>query len=539
VPLPGTIRALVERRLGGLERDARALVSAAAVVGREANPALLERVGGLGGAALLEALDELLRRQILEESAGGRLRFTHDKLREGAYDALAPDERARLHGAAARAIEAGLGGGTPERAARLGEHWKRAGDAERARPYFLAAAGDAAARHAHAEAERLYRAFLGLAGGPSAERVEALVELGGSLLRLQGRFDEGADLCRAALDEARGLERRDLEATAVKALGMLLRESGRPEEAEAAFDACVAAARASGNRIAEAAAIDGLGSIAYQRRRLAAAQRLYREASRVLAEAGDRCQAAVSVANVGIVLNERGMFGEAADMIGRALEIHRAEGKRVNEGIDLTNLGVARHRLGRLDEAIATFEAALAVHRETGYRHFEGLTLLNLADSFLVLGRVEDAEAACRQSIRVLEASGDKYFLPTAVSNYGIIGRVLGDYERAERCARRALELGARHRGPDEVLLYECDLAFADLARGRPGRGRLAEIERAASRLDAPAGGELASMIAGLRRAVEALERGEPLLHGEHPRDARPWVRARAGLPPVPEDPDA
>ena len=89
------------RHLQGLEKDARDVLEAASVLGRECEVELLRRMGRVRGPRLLEGITELLRRQMMEESistvgahVGAQravpLRFVHDKIREVAYAGLAP-----------------------------------------------------------------------------------------------------------------------------------------------------------------------------------------------------------------------------------------------------------------------------------------------------------------------------------------------------------------------------------------------------------------------------------------------------------------
>ncbi|MCC6554693.1 MAG: AAA family ATPase, partial [Polyangiaceae bacterium] len=106
LPLPGSLRELVARRLDGLDPDARALVEAAAVLGREVDGDLLVAVAGMPQPAALPALKELLSRQVLEEVKDGTFRFVHDKLREIAYDRIPVPRRRALHLDGARALEA-------------------------------------------------------------------------------------------------------------------------------------------------------------------------------------------------------------------------------------------------------------------------------------------------------------------------------------------------------------------------------------------------------------------------------------------------
>ncbi len=117
LPVPGSVRDLLEMRLNGLSADARLWVLAAAVIGREIDLNLLERVARpTEGAApdsnvapstgknRFVAIEELLARQIFEEVPRG-YRFVHDKLREAAYDRIPSEQRKALHLSTARAIE--------------------------------------------------------------------------------------------------------------------------------------------------------------------------------------------------------------------------------------------------------------------------------------------------------------------------------------------------------------------------------------------------------------------------------------------------
>lgn len=130
LPVPRSLLDLVGRRLRGLAPDARALVEAAAVLGREAEASMLVAVADLPEAAAVDALRELSLRQILEEAGGDRFRLVHDKLREAAWGALTAARRRTLHQRAAEALEAALRN-DPELGMLHGDlvvHWREAGD---------------------------------------------------------------------------------------------------------------------------------------------------------------------------------------------------------------------------------------------------------------------------------------------------------------------------------------------------------------------------------------------------------------------------
>jgi tetratricopeptide (TPR) repeat protein len=152
--LPDALHELILLRLGGLNEQTRALLEALAVLGREVELVVVERLTGGRG---LDALGELFERQILEQQREfrWRVKFAHDKLREHTYEAIEPARRAPLHRQAALLLEACYEQNEPELALRYAElafHWQQAGEPGQAVHYFEKA-GEQALRHsAYADA---------------------------------------------------------------------------------------------------------------------------------------------------------------------------------------------------------------------------------------------------------------------------------------------------------------------------------------------------------------------------------------------------
>jgi tetratricopeptide (TPR) repeat protein len=142
--LPGSIRELITRRLHGLDDVTQRALDQAAVFGREFDGELVQLAAGLGEEELLEAVTELLAKQVAEQPRPGRYRFMHDKLREIAYGDIAPDRRTRLHAAAASALERRYRGAADFKLfySVIAHHHEIAGNEEQALEYL-----DLAAHH--------------------------------------------------------------------------------------------------------------------------------------------------------------------------------------------------------------------------------------------------------------------------------------------------------------------------------------------------------------------------------------------------------
>ncbi|WP_437279451.1 AAA family ATPase [Sorangium sp. So ce375] len=172
LPLPGSLRELVARRLSGLSREALALARLASVLGRELEERLLLGAAGLAEVEAMDALAELARRHVLEETEPGRLGFVHDKLREIVYAGTPEPERRALHAAAARAIERrhrdapGFALSYPL----LAHHYGIAGVVRKTLEYLDKAGAQALATGASGDAVDFYKRALDLDGAQPPER---------------------------------------------------------------------------------------------------------------------------------------------------------------------------------------------------------------------------------------------------------------------------------------------------------------------------------------------------------------------------------
>ena len=105
IPMPATIREVVSRRLGRLDTEVRAVLEAAAVLGRTFDSELVPVVSGLAGPTCAVALEELIARRIIRGvSESPRVyEFTHEIICRVAYDLLSSERRGALHRSAAKA----------------------------------------------------------------------------------------------------------------------------------------------------------------------------------------------------------------------------------------------------------------------------------------------------------------------------------------------------------------------------------------------------------------------------------------------------
>jgi predicted ATPase len=152
---------VLHHRLETASTQAREVAGLAAAYGREFSLDLLTEASDLDAETVVRAVDELWRRRIVHET-GADYDFSHDLVRESAYESVSPPRRWLLHRRLAQGLELLYAGREHEVATQLAEQYDRGGRPDRARRYYRIAAQQAAAVFAHGEALRLFRRCLDL-----------------------------------------------------------------------------------------------------------------------------------------------------------------------------------------------------------------------------------------------------------------------------------------------------------------------------------------------------------------------------------------
>ena len=227
--LPEGVKQVIAFRLGRLEAPAAELLRVAAVIGRDVDGELLERVVQLGEDEFLAALEETLSAVLLVESDDrpGSYLFSHALIRETLYESMSALRRARIHKRVGEALEAAQGRRQERYLPELAYHFTRGTDfedAEKAITYALRAGEQATTMLAHEEAAEHYARAVDVQGRfqPEASelRCELLLRVGEARVRggeralgssafreaaaLAEQLGDGASLARAAIGASRG-----------------------------------------------------------------------------------------------------------------------------------------------------------------------------------------------------------------------------------------------------------------------------------------------------------------------------------------------
>jgi DNA-binding CsgD family transcriptional regulator len=551
--VPAAVSAALAGEIGALPERERTLLQAAAVAGDRFEPDLVAEIAGLEEAVVLDALDDLLDRELVRPTeVPRRFAFRHPLVWRAVYEGAGGGWRLAAHRAAADALAA-RGASAADRAHHV-EHAAHRGDEEAVA--VLHEAGQSVAPRTPAAAARWFQAALRLLPEDLSHdetRRSLLLQLASAL-----RGSGDLEACRGALRDAIELvppddtaTRARLEATCAGVESWL----GRAEDARGRLLRARAAVGQIGSP--EAVLLDvRLALDALNDRALGRGIELAKQALEIARRRGEPelVVEAASAVSLGHAL---------AGDVAPALEYH-AEAVGALEGLPddvladrmevFFYLGWAEVFTEQLEQAVATAERGLALSRSTGQGHLLVPLMLTRCLPLDTLGRLTEAIAAGEEAIEAARTSPNPQYLFWALWECAYSHAMAGNldrglalceesYEASRGLAPNFLfwsqpgstygyllfELGEGQRGLDisldalggeemeRISAYERVIAYEQLIGGLVSTGRFEEAAEQLHRMN-----ELVDRL-GLPgcRALAAEAKATLLLAVDQPQEAR------------------
>ena len=549
VDVPPVVAAALGEELALLSDETRLVLEGASIAGDPFDPELAAAAAGVSETDVLDALDELLRLDLVRHTdVPRRFRFRHPLVRRAVYELTPGGRRLRAHERCAKALRER---GAPASArAHHAEYAAREGDLSAVA--LLREAGEAAAQRAPASAAQWFGSALRLLPqtAPSEERIELFLARATSFAAI-GHFAEA----RGSLLEALDLVPSGDEALLVRVTtGCATAEHllGLQSDAQAHLETALASMREPDSvqavKLMIELAVDKFHIADWAEMRTWAARAI--DAARQLGDpallaAGLGIQAwAASLAGAAEALEQRDAAAElidslADDVIARRVDAlaHLAAAElyldRFQAGVDHARRGVDLSRatahgdqfpllipalgsclwcLGRPSESAEIFDGAIEAARLIGNLHALAWHLFNRTFAAVAEGDLDVALATAQESA---EIAGD-LLPPGPVRGHAYVALAYALLERGEPA--RAAKLLAEHVGGEELRMIGGGwrahyLMF--LTRAWVGAGERVRAERAAVAAQACAdevGLPKAAAMAQLSSAWLDLDAGEPLL---------------------------
>jgi tetratricopeptide (TPR) repeat protein len=464
IQVPATVETVLAARMDRLPPDAKQLIQAASVIGKDVPLVLLRAVSDLPEDALRRGLATLHGAEFLYEAGlvpDLEYTFKHALTREVAYSSLLQDRRRALHRQIAETIERLYPDRLAEHVERLAHHTVRGDLWEKGVSYLRQAGAKAFSRSANREAVAHFeQALTALSHLPETretteQAIDVRFELGNALYppaefdRIAGCLRE-AELLARRLDDQRRLGwvsvylcrhhmmtgssvaevRRFVEI--VELIGETLDDV--PLQVAGHYYRTYVCHISGDYHGAERVCLrlEELlrGDRSRERFRLAAFPAMWCRAylARVLAERGVfeegdahgrdglRIAEAVdhpfSVSFAWLALahlrSVRGDLGRAVDLLERALAVSRELNFTILMPVVMASLGHACAWSGRVEEGVSWLQQATAAYETAGGGWLQVMSVVQLGEAYLVAERLEDARPTADRAITLARQQGER-----------------------------------------------------------------------------------------------------------------------------------
>jgi predicted ATPase/DNA-binding SARP family transcriptional activator len=511
LPIPSSIRDVIQARLNRLDEVSRQVLETAAVFRQQFYFDTVKRACDRGEGEILDAFDRLLHAQLIKEGEvgikGSSYDFSHDKIREVAYQQMSGARRQQIHRRVGEALELEYRDRLDEVVSQLAYHFLAGGDREKALKYTIRAGDRARELYANEEAIAYYQRALELAG--SKEELATIYEGLGDVYALVGKHQKAIESYQAVLDSAgerldkrrmaeihrkigRVYERngeRDLALEHFK-MGRKILESDGPSLEMVRLDSGMAFLNIRQGQYEEAIRLcqrsldmleklpesvesqkerariyNNLGSVYLNWNDYARATEHFEKSLAIRIESGDTHGTAILYNNLGVVYERQGDYDRALEYHRRSFELEKETGDIYGLAISHTNLGLILCLKGDYLQALDHLEEAVSICEDIGCEWLLPETYSIMAEVRLALGEVAEALRCGQVSLEMACKTGDRAF-------EGVAHRVLGkikalgyqQWEKGEEHFSKSIEILSALGNEHELgkTYYECGLVLRD-----------------------------------------------------------------------------
>ena len=484
--LPGTLNGLVMARFDRLPETARYLLQKAAVLGYTFPVDVLEHIVGIGAGDMDTDLDLLVTRQFLIPEAAERgqvYTFHHALIQEAVYATLLKRDRQRLHLQVAQTVEASDSWLVGERVEVLAYHYAESASPEKAVPYLIAAAENAAHRCDYQTAVTRYQRALSLVARSGSEKQHDLLVMRiglGRALKYTGKYSEASEVLEQALRDALYLRVKasippmlPQLVTGLNELADIRHREGASEQAMEYLKASLTTINSQGRQAylpLWCTVVDRMAWVRFHQGKLDEAFELASSAtlSVDLEQAEDPITLASLYNTLGGVLWQQGNLSEAVTYVERSLRLYERIDYQWGMATAYVNLGVLHYTLGNWSNAADVMARAETLQKRVGDLQHRAITLNNLGTLRLAMGQHEAAHQDLTSSLGIFERLGDAWGAAQVHVGMAKLALIQSRFEAAIAHAEAALRMmdtvGAY--GVEARWIIALSLAETDFPRG-------------------------------------------------------------------------
>lgn len=489
ISLPSTVEMAIQARIDGLSAGDIDLLKKAAVIGRKFSEELLFHLTGRNHSQkALPGFDELIKKGILLSAGPQSLVFSHDTIRDVAYDKLTKRQKRALHEKIALWLEKRMaaGGFDENMESLICFHFEKALNKEKTVHYAMLAAKASYEKYRAEDAiyhydlilkylndddglleeSRLIEYLEGysdtmIMAGRSAGLLDILKKYGEGLFRAENLvrlnlkkiqahriFSEDRASWEKLLDETEAILN---DAEIVKSFGpeggqrylsllAVLYESrgvfyvsfrGVDDKALFYFEEALNIRMKTGNESRAASCLTNIGFYHSIKGNHKTAVGFFKRALKAAKKSRDKRITAICMINLGVISQTDGDYDAAAEYYEKALEISTEIGDRRDLAVSLINIGNIHSLKGEYDQALECCQKALSISTEIGHKRGISDWMAEIGEIYVKKGDHDDAADYFKRAMAMAEEIGYMFCKANCLKGFGNISVREADLEKA------------------------------------------------------------------------------------------------------------
>jgi len=264
----------------------------------------------LNDEELLDASEALFRRQILEKTTPGEVRFCHSKIRQIALSRLDQNKRRRIHHDAAQGIEALYSDRLDPHLFDLAKHWDGAGEQQKATKYYIKAGDYYQKTYDHSMAITVYSNVLELLPDTDTMKSKALHQRG-NIYKFTGKMEAAQYDYEQSLNLAKTLDNSRDQCMALSSLGALCVAQSRHDDAKPYLNEALRMSKEIDDKERECFTLFNFGIISRDMNEFEQAIHYYERSLTVSTEIHDLRMKAELLCHIGWIYQRQTKFNDA------------------------------------------------------------------------------------------------------------------------------------------------------------------------------------------------------------------------------------
>jgi len=447
--IPDTVQSIVSARIDLLPISSKEVLYQAAVMGRDFELSLFQKVTQIENALLLNILQELKNYEfILEKETYPRKHFSfkHSLIQEVAYNSLLYKTRKNLHFQVGLTIEKTFLTNLETKVEELAYHFKNSNHKEKGIFYLNKAGDKAQSLYAFKNAINYYLDSIKILESTEFEKEQLarLSEIYNKLAFSQsiiGERKESETNLTKALEYCRKIRDKDNESLILMNMGNLYGDMGKWDKAIEYFKRSLLISEEVNNLRRKARIIKSIG-LAYLFK--GDTERGYK----YLKESLTLCESIKAEEIYIMVLNNMGIYYDIVGEWRKALEVYKnslAISKKNNNIIEMSNtmgnLGFAYSSLNKSEQAIYYFKESIKISERIGDIYNKGINYIHLGEEYLRKDKFKEVKYYISNAEKIFKELEDKLGLADIFKLKAILCKKQKDWERSEEYFKRAIKI--------------------------------------------------------------------------------------------------